>query len=65
MSDRTEETKEAARKRMLMEAEQSKKAFVREVKRGLGEQMVDELKKLKPPSKWKLFMNKVKKVLGI
>lgn len=50
---------------MLAQAEQEKKAFIREIKTGLGEQITKELETIKPPTKGQLFWRRVKKVLGL
>ena len=65
MKDKFDEAKEAARKRMITEADQNKRSLIREIKQGLGKQMVGELEKLKPPAKRKKLWNKIKKVLGL
>jgi hypothetical protein len=65
MKDKFDNLKEAARKRMAAEADQNKRSFIRELKQGLGQQMVGELEKLKPPTRRKKLWNKIKKVLGL
>jgi hypothetical protein len=65
MKDKFEEAKEAARKRMIVEADQNKRLLIREIKQGLGKQMVTELEKIKPPTKRKKLWNKIKRVLGL
>lgn len=65
MSDKISQSKDAARKMMLAQTEQDKQAFIRQIKRGLGEQMVEELEKLKPPSRRQRFWNKLKLVFGL
>lgn len=68
MKDVYEDAKNAAKRRMEREADQTKASFIREVKHGLGEQMKKELtvqSEAKPPSRWKRFLNKLKKVFDL
>lgn len=65
MKDRYTDAKNASRAQMMREAEANKMAIIRSVKQGFGEKMVEELTKTNAPSKWKLFWNKVTKVLGL
>ena len=54
MKDAYEDAKKAARDRMMREATLQKQAFIRELKQGLGEQLVQELETAKPPTKRKV-----------
>ena len=45
--------------------EREKDGFAKEVKRGLGNQMVDELNNLKPPTKRGKFISKIRRILGL
>lgn len=65
MKDSFDEAKKAARKQMELEAELAKQNFIREIKKGLGEQLVAEFKSVKPSSKRKLLWNKILKILGV
>lgn len=65
MKDVYEDAKKAARDRMMREATLQKQAFIRELKQGLGEQLVQELEAVKPPTKRQTWWNKIKKVLGL
>ena len=65
MKDKIDQAKEASRKLMLAQAEQEKLAFIREIKKGLGQKMIQELENIKPLSRRKKIWNKIKKVLGI
>ena len=65
MKDAFEDVKKAAREQAMREANLSKNAFIREIKGGLGKQMVQELEKIKPPTKWQLFVRRLNKILGI
>lgn len=65
MSDWYEEQKKAARAQEMRDAENSKKALIKEIKNGLGEQLAEELAQIKPLTKQKLFWYRFKKILGI
>lgn len=65
MNDKYEEARNAAREQMMREANADKQKLVREIKQGFGEQMIEELKTIKPPSKWKIFWGRFNKVLGV
>jgi hypothetical protein len=65
MKDAYENAKNAARLQMMREADAGKAALIREIKQGLGEQVVEKLEKAKPPSRRKIWWNKIKKVLGL
>jgi hypothetical protein len=65
MKDAFDEAKKRSRAQLMMEAESAKKAFAREIKSGLGKQIVEELEQLKPPTKWQIFCKKLKKALGL
>ena len=65
MKDWYEERKKAAREQEMRDAENSKMALIMEIKSGLGEKMVEELEKIKAPTKRKLIWCNFKKILGL
>lgn len=65
MKDKYEDAKNASHKRMMMEVTADKAALIREIKQGLGSQLVEELENVKPLSPRRMFWNKIKKVLGL
>lgn len=64
MNDQYENAKSAARAQMMREADESKRALIREIKEGLGKQITEELEKEVVKPKTSIF-NKIIKVLGL
>jgi hypothetical protein len=64
MNDQYENAKSAARLQMMRESDDNKRALIREIKEGLGKQIVEELEKEVTKPKISL-LNKIKKVLGL
>jgi hypothetical protein len=65
MNDAYDNAKKAARERMMREAALQKQSFIRELKEGLGDHMVQELETVTAPPKKVSWWNKFMKVLGL
>lgn len=63
--DQYERAKQASRTAMMSQAEMEKRAFAKQLKQGLGEQLTAELENIKPPTRRKRLWNKIKHVLGL
>jgi hypothetical protein len=64
MNDQYENAKTAARLQMMRESDDNKRSLIREIKDGLGKQIVEELQNEVTKPKDSLW-NKIKKVLAL
>lgn len=64
MKDQYENAKSAARQQMMRESDDNKRMLIREIKDGLGKQIVEELQNEVTKPKDSLW-NKIKKVLAL
>lgn len=64
-NDRFDKIKAAEQKKIMAQLADEKKQFIRQIKNGLGEQMINEITMYKKPSRMRVFWNKIQRVLGL